>query len=32
MWSIPDWLPAALFAGFWGSVLVCGLWDLLRER
>jgi hypothetical protein len=32
MWSIPDWLPAALFGGFWGILFVCGVWDLLRNK
>ena len=32
MWSIPDWVPAASFAGFWLVVGVCGVWDLLRDK
>jgi hypothetical protein len=32
MWSVPDWLPAAAFAGFWGSVGLCTVWDLLRSK
>lgn len=30
MWSIPDWVPAAAFAAFWGTLFVCGVRDLLR--
>lgn len=32
MWSIPDWVPAALFAGFWAIVGGCAIVDLLCDR
>lgn len=32
MWSIPDWVPALSFAGFWTIVGVGAIWDLLRDK